>query len=100
MFLSCSPSAPAERSALSGGDGEVDVPGERLRRQLVRDLDFEAVIASRKRSQRHGLTCLQLVTERHVERGRQRRRIQRLRARLVEELFRRTARLLIEVVLD
>ena len=45
-------------------DREVDVPGHRLVRELVGDLDFEPIIAFRERRQRHGLSGLQLMPRR------------------------------------
>src|SRR4051812_47987247 len=61
----------ARRGALPCDDGEVDVPGQRLVRELVGDLDLEPVVAVRKRCERHGLTGLQLMSLRHVELRRQ-----------------------------
>src|SRR5437763_6199364 len=76
VFLIRPSAAAGQRSPLAGSDAEVDVARNRLRCELVRDLDLEPVIACRERRQRHGLPRLQLMAERHVERGRQRSAIE------------------------
>src|SRR6185295_20265050 len=90
---------PRERR-LRRADGEVQLPRQRLVRELVGDLDLEPVVACRERRQRHGLAALQLVAGGEIELRRQRLRVQVLRVRLVEELLRLADRLLVEVVLD
>src|SRR5579872_6340411 len=71
---------------------EVDVPGQRLLRDVVRHLDFETVLSFGKRRERDGLSGLQLMARGHVENRRQRLRVEILRIRLVEELLTRLAR--------
>ena len=73
---------------LRRADREIDVPGQRLVRDLVGDLDLEPVVTFGERGQRHRLAALQLMARREVELRRQRLRVQALRVRLVEELLR------------
>src|SRR6185436_16792024 len=94
VFLMRPSVAAGSARALSGGNGEVDVARYRLRPEFVRNLDFKPIIARRERRQRHRLSGLQLVAERHVERRRQRLAVQFLRRGLVEELLRGARRLL------
>src|SRR5215467_4382570 len=84
-----SAAAEAKRAALclGSGDRKVDVARNRLARKLVGDLHFESIVTRRERSQLHALPGRQLMPERHVEFLGQRRRVQRLRSRLVEELL-------------
>ena len=58
-----------------------------LARQLVRHLDFEPVLALGETPERHRLPGDQLVPERRIELRRQRRGVEVLRVRLVEELL-------------
>src|SRR5262245_15278719 len=53
-----------ERDALRRVDREVDLPRQRLVRDLVGHLDFEPVVAFGERRQRHRLTALELMAGR------------------------------------
>ena len=80
----------AERRGCSlypADDGEVHVARQRLVRELVGDLDLEAIVAFRERRQRHGLAALELMAGGEIELRRQRLRVQALRVGLVEELL-------------
>src|SRR5262245_24829531 len=92
--------SPGSALLLRGADREVDLPGQRLVRELVGHLDLEPVVTFGERGKGHRLPALQLMTRREVELRRQRLGVQALRVRLVEELLRLAGSLLIEVVLD
>src|SRR5439155_1912045 len=67
LLDACLMCTPCERDALRRVDREIDLPRQRLVRDLVGHLDLEPVIAFGKRSQRHGLAALQLVARRQIE---------------------------------
>src|SRR5581483_3464433 len=92
-------SASGRASPLGRADGEVDVPCQRFVRDLVGNLDLQAILPFGEARQRHRLPALQLVAGGQVELRRQRLRVQVLRIGLVEELL-RAAGLRVEVVLD
>src|SRR5437763_1929180 len=90
--------SPGSPRLLRRGDRKIDFPGQRLVRELVRDLYLQPIVPFRERRERNRLSALELMTGVQIELRRQRLRVETLWIRLVEELLRLSRGLLVEVV--